>query len=123
MRLDPAGWPFVAIAAGTTLLAAIWHPVLALAPAVLLLFCLNFFRDPERRTPDDPAILLSPADGRVIRADARAVSIFMNVFNVHVCRAPAAGRVKSVQRIPGRFLVEGAPLPEAPERPDYTGSL
>ncbi len=69
-----------------------------------LLFTLWFFRDPERKTPGDPDAMISPADGRIIRADSERISIFMNVFNVHVCRAPMAGRVVEVTHTPGRFL-------------------
>jgi len=104
MRLDPAGWPFVGIAGAAALIAFFWHPAIAVIPAVLLLFCINFFRDPNRTPPEDPALLISPADGRVIRADASRVSIFMNVFDVHVCRAPAAGRIRGIEHVAGRFL-------------------
>jgi phosphatidylserine decarboxylase len=104
MRLDPAGWPFVASVAAATLIVAVWHAGYAIIPALLLLFCLNFFRDPERKTPSDPGALISPADGRIIRADAQRISIFMNVFDVHVCRAPATGQVAAVEHVPGRFL-------------------
>jgi phosphatidylserine decarboxylase len=104
MRLDPAGWPFILILAVVTLAVLFWSPVAALLPAALLVFCVNFFRDPERTTPTEADILVSPADGRIIRADGSRVSIFMNVFNVHVCRAPASGPVASVERTPGRFL-------------------
>jgi phosphatidylserine decarboxylase len=104
MRLDPAGWPFVASVAAATLIVAVWHAGYAIIQALLLLFCLNFFRDPERKTPSDPGALISPADGRIIRADAQRISIFMNVFDVHVCRAPATGQVAAVEHVPGRFL-------------------
>jgi phosphatidylserine decarboxylase len=81
-----------------------FYPWLAVLPVLLLAFTLWFFRDPERRTPDDPAALISPADGRVIRVDPARISIFLNVFNVHVCRTPIAGRVESVVHTKGRFL-------------------
>lgn len=104
MRLDPAGWPFVAGAGAVTFAVAWWSVPFATIPAILLLFTLNFFRDPERVAPDDPVALVSPADGKVIRADAERISIFMNVFDVHVCRAPLPGRIASVEHIPGRFV-------------------
>jgi phosphatidylserine decarboxylase len=104
MRLDPAGWPFVAGAGAITLIVAWWSPALAVLPVALVLFTLNFFRDPERPVPADPTALVSPADGKIIRADAHRVSIFMNVFDVHVCRTPLAGRITTVQHVPGRFL-------------------
>ncbi|HKQ59987.1 MAG TPA: phosphatidylserine decarboxylase [Candidatus Polarisedimenticolaceae bacterium] len=79
-------------------------PWLALVPAALLLFTLWFFRDPERQPPAEAGVLVSPADGRVVLASADRVGIFLNVFNVHVCRTPLGGRVEQVRRTPGRFL-------------------
>jgi len=104
MTLDPAGKPFVATAIVLAVALAFWSPWLGVAGATLVLFVLNFFRDPERRTPDDPRALVSPADGKVIRADGERVSIFMNVFDVHVCRSPAGGRIASVTSEAGRFV-------------------
>ena len=76
---------------------------------------LNFFRNPKRTIPSDLAAIVSPADGKVILVDevpeteflqssARRVAIFMNVFDVHVNRAPVAGRVIVTRHRPGRFL-------------------
>jgi phosphatidylserine decarboxylase len=104
MKLDRAGWPFVLGGGVLTLIAYRFSPPVAVAGVLLLGFTLNFFRDPERRTVEDRDALISPADGRVIRADGERVSIFMNVFNVHVCRTPVAGSVASVAHEPGRFL-------------------
>ena len=104
MSLDRAAWPFVLGLSVLTLALAWYSPLSAAGGVVLLLFTLNFFRDPERRSPADPAALVSPADGKIIRADAVRVSIFMNVFDVHVCRSPVAGRVASVTHRAGRFL-------------------
>jgi len=86
--------------------------VLALA---VNLFVINFFRDPERDVPSGENSIVSPADGRVIKAEkafegrllnseAMKISIFMNVFNVHVNRAPVSGRVAGVSYNPGKFL-------------------
>ena len=87
------------------------------APAVLgafLLFCLNFFRDPVRSIPSEKSIVVAPADGKVVRIEnindsnigesSLLVSIFLNVFNVHVNRVPIDGLVESVERKQGRFL-------------------
>jgi len=104
MKLDRAGWPFVAGLGAIALVFAAFAPWLAVAAAGLLVFTLNFFRDPERATPDDHDALTSPADGRVIRAESGRISIFMNVFDVHVCRSPIAGVVTGVAHEPGRFL-------------------
>ncbi len=118
MRLDRAGWPFVLGLCAFTLAVFWFVPPLASVGVVLLAFTLNFFRDPERHTPESSDALVSPADGRIIRADSARVSIFMNVFNVHVCRSPIAGRVTSVTHEPGRFLA--AMKPEASEQNERT---
>jgi len=104
MRIDPAARPFVLGLAAFAVAVLWWRPWLAVVPAALLLFTLNFFRDPERRTPADGNALISPADGKIIRADRGRISIFMNVFDVHACRSPAAGRVASVRHVDGAFL-------------------
>ena len=104
MSLDRAAWPFLIPLGALTLVLAVWVPPFAVLGAVVLLFTLNFFRDPQRMTPASADELISPADGRIIRADASRVSIFMNVFDVHVCRSPVAGRVTSVVHEPGRFI-------------------
>ncbi len=113
MSLAKEAWPFVIVAAVLTAVVAWLSPVGAVVPGLLLLFVVWFFRDPTRVTPADPDLLVSPADGRIIRSDAESISIFMNVFNVHVCRTPAAGVVESVVHHPGRFLAafkDEAPL-------------
>jgi phosphatidylserine decarboxylase len=102
--LDRAGWPFVSGLGALTLVLVVFAPWLAVVGVVLLVFTLNFFRDPDRQPPDDPGALVSPADGKIIRADGARVSIFMNVFDVHVCRSPVAGRVTSVVHESGSFL-------------------
>ena len=80
----------------------------------LFLFCLNFFRDPVRSIPSEKSIVVAPADGKVVRFEnindsnigesSQLVSIFLNVFNVHVNRVPVDGLVQSVERKQGRFL-------------------
>jgi phosphatidylserine decarboxylase len=118
MKLDRAGWPFVVGCGLLTLIVYYFSPPVAVLGVLLLGFTLNFFRDPERRTVEDPGALISPADGRVIRADGERVSIFMNVFDVHVCRTPVAGSVLSVTHVPGRFLA--AMKDEASEQNERT---
>jgi phosphatidylserine decarboxylase len=83
---------------------------------LLTLFVVWFFRNPERTfTDDNPLQLLSPADGKVIRIEEVAdeersglfflkISIFMNIFNVHVNRIPCPGEVSSIRYKPGKFL-------------------
>ncbi len=76
---------------------------------VLALFCLYFFRDPERAIPDGP-VAVSPADGKVLGivgdgAESTRISIFLNIFDVHVNRAPIAGKIAKVEYTKGQFLV------------------
>lgn len=73
------------------------------------LFCVYFFRDPERTIPDGP-VAVSPADGKVVHIrplpDGRTrVSIFLNIFNVHVNRVPVGGYITDVSYQPGRFVM------------------
>ncbi len=79
------------------------------------LFCAFFFRNPERKPPEDKRIFVSPADGKVLRIDDvemtdpikgryKKISVFMNVFNVHVNRIPYPGRVERVIYRSGKFL-------------------
>lgn len=75
---------------------------------ILAAFCLYFFRDPERTIPAGP-VAVSPADGKVVSivpdsAGANRVSIFMNVFDVHVNRTPIAGKVMCIKYQKGQFL-------------------
>jgi phosphatidylserine decarboxylase len=93
--------------------AVLWllSPFLAVIPLILAGFFLWFFRDPERATPADPNLVISPADGKVtaiaqfeVNGEARTrISIFLNVFNVHVNRSPIAGVIKDVQYQKGKF--------------------
>ncbi len=76
---------------------------------ILAAFCLYFFRDPERPIPDGP-VAVSPADGKVVAVKAESpalsrISIFLNIFDVHVNRSPIAGRIAGVSYQPGKFLV------------------
>ncbi len=80
---------------------------------ILFLFSLNFFRDPKRRIPDGDDIIISPADGKVVRIEKIEdkaygeminVSIFLNVFNVHVNRVPFTGTVTQTTYKSGKFL-------------------
>ncbi len=95
------------IAAGavvTWLLGWIWAAPLY----ILAAFCLYFFRDPERAIPDGP-VAVSPADGKVVvvkpESGGNRISIFLNVFDVHVNRAPIAGKIACVKYQKGQFLV------------------
>ncbi|HHD63349.1 MAG TPA: phosphatidylserine decarboxylase family protein [Desulfobulbaceae bacterium] len=109
------GYPFIALSGFITFILALTGPVaLAFAGLVITLFVVYFFRDPSRIPPDNPEAILSPADGRVIlikeidderflKKKALKISIFMNVFNVHVNRIPLTGTVEDISFKPGRF--------------------
>jgi phosphatidylserine decarboxylase len=87
-------------------------PLLALVPLLLAAFFLWFFRDPERTIPSTTGAVVSPADGKVtgittIQVDGEPrtnISIFLNVFNVHVNRSPAAGVIAAVEYRRGKYL-------------------
>jgi phosphatidylserine decarboxylase len=76
------------------------------------LFVLYFFRDPERRPPADPEVVVSPADGRVVEvveesrgaSSGRRISIFLSILDVHVNRAPYGGRIAETEYRRGKFL-------------------
>ena len=104
MSLDRAAYPFAVPSAVLAVAAGFWSPWASIPFALFLLFTLWFFRDPDRTTPTDPLVVTSPADGRVIRDGPSRISVFMSPLNVHVCRAPVAGRVVSVRHERGRFL-------------------
>lgn len=111
------GLPFVAVG----LVAALVGFYFRLYPlgvlfALLTLFVLYFFRDPQRQAPATPGVILSPADGRILEVrpaapaesgldeNATKISIFMSVFNVHVNRSPIDGAVARIAYHPGRFF-------------------
>jgi len=109
LPISPQGWPF--LIGGVVLTIAAWLLCWHVAAAVLLilfLFMLNFFRDPERTAPQGEGLFISPADGKVVRAEQTnegvRVDIFMNVFDVHVNRAPMAGRITHMAYTQGSFI-------------------
>jgi phosphatidylserine decarboxylase len=97
--------------------AKISHPavgVVVVLSAVFTLFSIYFFRDPEREVPGGAGLIVSPADGKVIEiveeensymgGRARRISIFLNVFNVHINRIPCDGTVEYVRYHKGKFM-------------------
>ena len=116
MRIDQAGWPFIVGALLLAIVVAWWAGrVWAVPLFVLAGFFVFFFRDPDRRIPDGAALIVSPADGRVmIVGEAKGpgspagtwqqISIFLSPMDVHVNRAPVAGVVRRVEYHPGKFL-------------------
>ena len=116
MKFDSAGFPFVALAAIPGAVALWFHaPVTAAVLALLPVGILLFFRDPDRSSPQDPDVVLSPADGRVMHAgppspgaappgDWKQITIFLSVLDVHINRTPVPGRIIKVDYHPGTFL-------------------
>ncbi len=116
--IHPEGRRFVLMFAGATLLFFLISPILGWIGVVLTLWCGYFFRDPERVTPEREGLVIAPADGVIctveklpwpkeLRAKGPAVwriSIFMNVFNIHINRAPAAGKITKLVYLPGKFF-------------------
>ena len=112
------GRPFIAIFLVTTLLLWwLWTPLVVLG-LVLTCWCIYFFRDPERVTPTRKGLVISPADGVVQMIEEAVppseldmgetpltrVSVFMNVFNVHVNRIPTDGKITRLAYRPGKFV-------------------
>lgn len=112
------GWPFVAGFAAVTVLLGFFSINLFWVGAILTAWCAYFFRDPERVTPVDDDLVISPADGIVSAVgpavpprelglgptEMTRISVFMNVFSCHVNRAPVRGRIVAVEHRPGKFL-------------------
>ena len=113
-----AGWPFIALFAAGTVVLNMANDTLGGAGAVLTLWCVYFFRDPDRVTPTRDGLIISPADGVVKMIDKAPppkelnmgdkdrwrICVFMNVFNVHVNRIPISGTVTALNYRPGKFL-------------------
>lgn len=110
------GLPFIIPLGGATILAFVagfkWIFFVFL---VVTLFVSWFFRNPRRRPPEKEGLVISPADGRVIRIEEttsdeqpgrtfQKISIFMNVFNVHVNRIPYSGEIRFIRYREGKFL-------------------
>ena len=109
------GWPFVG---GSIALAVAVLLVFGFAASVVFwiiaVFVLQFFRDPQRQVPVGDGLVLSPADGRIVKVvqaedpyagrPALLISVFMNVFNVHSNRVSVGGTVRSVDYFPGSFV-------------------
>jgi phosphatidylserine decarboxylase len=116
--IHPEGHRFILLAGLVTLvLFVLWQPA-GWIGAILTIWCVYFFRDPPRVTPEDNDLVIAPADGRVIAVERAAppedleigaekltrVSIFMNVFNVHITRSPMAGRITRIAYRAGAFF-------------------
>lgn len=112
------GYPFIAAFAAGALILGFFSTHLFWIGLILTAWCAYFFRDPERVTPVDDRLVISPADGVVSAvgpavpprelglgaAEMTRISVFMNVFSCHVNRSPVRGRVARVEHRPGKFL-------------------
>ncbi len=113
------GYRFIAIFAAATLALFWFHlDTLAWIGVILTLWCTYFFRDPERVTPLKDGLVISPADGRISaieqvvppveldlpREPVTRISVFMNVFDVHVNRSPVDASIRRITYVPGLFL-------------------
>lgn len=116
MKIDRAGYPFIAGAlVPAAIAAAARRPLIATSFAAVGAFMTYFFRDPDRAVPQDPGLVVSPADGRVMIAgpsdrrwappgDWNQITIFLSPMDVHMNRIPVAGRVTRIDYRPGTFL-------------------
>ena len=132
--IHPKGRPFVAIAVVATVLLFLCSQYAGLAGVVATLFCVYFFRNPDRVVPQGEGFILATGDGVIshitqaplpkeLGADDtqyHKLSIFLNVFNVHVNRLPASGTIAQHVYIPGKFL--NAALDKASEDNERTVS-
>jgi len=113
------GYRFIAIFAAITVVFGMFLPNLFFwLGVVLTAWCAYFFRDPERVTPTRDGLIISPADGRISAIEdvtpppeldlgdktRTRISVFMNVFDVHVNRSPHAGKILRIAYVPGKFL-------------------
>ena len=109
------GVPFIFLSTVSGLVSALLgYDIVALSCLALTAFITYFFRDPSRIIPDGSELMISPADGKIILAEeihddrflnakVRKISIFMNIFNVHVNRTPLQGTVQKIHFQPGEF--------------------
>ena len=117
--INSAGYPFIVLFAVVAFILSLISDFLGWIGFILTLWCVYFFRDPERVTPKKTNVLISPADGKIVfsglskspenlsdnkQLDLNKVSIFMNVFDVHVNRIPISGKVIWLKYVPGTFL-------------------
>ena len=115
MRIVRDGIPFIlAPSLLAVILLALGYWYVALVFILVAAFMAYFFRDPERELPSDPNVIVAPADGRVTRVEPLAagrddsptlVSIFLSPLDVHINRAPIAGRITDVSYTKGKFLM------------------
>ena len=133
--INSEGWKFIAIFAAVTVILFLIAQPLGWIGVILTLWCAYFFRDPDRVTPIGDDLVIAPADGRICmisqaplpkelelqdQSPRTRVSIFMNVFNVHVNRSPINGEIVGEAYVPGKFV--NAELDKASEHNERRGS-
>lgn len=130
MRLAKDGLPTVAFCVLATAALAFLSWIPAAVMGALTLLVVWFFRDPERATPDREGAFFSPADGRIVEISevehpftgpSMKVGIFMNVFSVHVNRAPCTGRVDYLEYVPGKKIAAFAPKASEVNERNFVG--
>ena len=118
MKIHREGYVFIAIFVAVNLLAFLFATWLGWLLLPVTLWCIAFFRDPERKVPQEPGLIICPADGKLLpivdaappaelgmgEAPRPRLSIFMNVFNVHVNRNPVTGHVIARSYRAGKFF-------------------
>ncbi len=128
------GIPFILITLGIFVISFLFASPFFWIPALLLnILVLNFFRDPPRRYRGDQRAIIAPADGKVIEistvpatadsplAGMKKLSIFMNIFDVHVNRAPVGGQVVYVDYRPGKFFAANVPKASPENEQNWIG--
>jgi phosphatidylserine decarboxylase len=118
MKFAPDGIPSIC---GSALLTGIFmfiHPLPAAVMCCVTGLVIWFYRDPERETPSEPGLFISPADGKVVEIEAASheftgeslkIGIFMNAFSVHVNRAPCDGVIEYMNYVPGKKIAAFSP--------------
>ena len=117
--INKAGYPFIVVFVLVALILSTFSDFLGWIGIILSIWCVYFFRDPERIIPKGDKFLISPADGKILsvttskspenlldkkQKEMKKISIFMDVFNVHVNRIPISGKIVWLKYVPGTFL-------------------
>jgi phosphatidylserine decarboxylase len=115
LRIVREGFPYILVPALLSIiLLALSYWYVAISFVLLTAFMAYFFRDPKRNPPDDPNVVVSPADGKVTRVSELApgqgnsstlISIFLSPLDVHINRSPIAGKITDVSYTKGKFLI------------------
>lgn len=118
VSIHPDGWPFIGVFAVIAAVLTALNGLLGYIGWALVLWCVYFFRDPDRVTPTRPGLVISPADGivqNILEIEPPAelqlpagvytrISVFLNVFDVHINRAPVSGEITHKVYVPGAFV-------------------